>query len=262
MKTSSELLIYIPTYNHSLTIYNLLNDLKLVNMNFDVLILDDSSVDNTLEKVKLFTEQKKPEFNINLVKTKKNYGYAASQKIAYTIFLEKTNCKKIIMLHGDGQYEAVLINKFRNFTNNNYDVVQGYRDKITFNLGDETSNFAYYTIKILTFYENLVLGTNFKEWHSGFVMYSRDFLNKIPFNNLVNHPHIDGNILYIAKLLKTNVESVKIYKKYSYLNNYNYFKMIAYGIYILYIPFIFLFKNKKFLRGSKKINYKYQFISL
>ena len=38
-------IIYIPTYNHQNTIFKLLNKLKNINFDFDVLIIDDM-IDN------------------------------------------------------------------------------------------------------------------------------------------------------------------------------------------------------------------------
>ena len=45
-------IIYIPTYNHQNTIFKLLNKLKNINFDFDVLIIDDFSSDETLLEIK------------------------------------------------------------------------------------------------------------------------------------------------------------------------------------------------------------------
>ena len=254
-------IIYIPTYNHSNKIFKLLNGLKKVNFDFDVLIIDDSSVDNTIQEIKKFKKTTKHNFNINLLKTKKNYGYAISVKIAFSIFINLSKCKNIIILHGDGQYEPILINKFKEFLISNCAIVQGYRSKKIFPQLDQTPVLAYITIKILNYYENFICGTHFKEWHSGFALYKREFISKLAIDNLTNTMHIDGNILYIAKLLSKKVCSVQIYKKYSKSGNYNYFKMLKYIISVIFFPFIFINKNKKYyLQQESKCNYQYDII--
>ena len=99
----------------------------------------------------------------------------------------------------------------------NFGIVQGMRNKNKFGKKDQTPLFAYYIIKILNFYENIICRANFREWHSGFVFYKRRFLSQIPLENLTDTPHIDGNILYIAKLLYESVASDDIYKLYNLL---------------------------------------------
>ena len=263
MNFKTKNIIYIPTYNHSNTIFKLLSGLNNVNFDFDVLIIDDHSSDEISIEIKKFINIQKNSFNINLIKTKKNYGYATSVKIAFSIFINLTKCNNIIVLHGDGQYDPVLINKFKEFLDSEYAIVQGYRDKKAFPKEDQTPIFPYLTIKILNYYENIICRTNFKEWHSGFAMYKRNFLSNFSINNLTNTMHIDGNLLYISKLLSQKVCSVKIYKKYKKKGNYNYFNMFKYVISVFLFPFIFVIKNKKYyLQKNSQNNFNYDFINL
>ena len=254
-------IIYVPTYNHQSTIFELLNKLKNINFNFDVLIIDDYSSDETLLEIKKFIDNEQHKFYTNIIKTKKNYGYAISQKIAYTIFIDQTKCDNIIMLHGDLQYDPSLINKFKKYLESDYGIIQGVRTKIAFPNEDQTPFLAYAMIKTLNYYENFICNTKFKEWHSGFVMYKRKFISKLPIHNLINSLHIDGNILYIAKLLSTKVQSIDIYKKYKKRNNYDRLAILKYVLSILYLPFYFIIKNKKFFTKGK-IDYQYSIVDL
>jgi len=263
MNFQTKNIIYIPTYNHSATIYNLLDGLKKVNFDFDVLVIDDSSKDNTLLEIKKFLKQSGCHFNINVIKTKINSGYAISVKIAFSIFLNLTNCENIIVLHGDGQYEPILINNFLPFIKKDFAIVQGWRSKKLYPKEDQTPFLAYITIKILNYYENIICNTKFNEWHSGFAMYKRNFLSKIFLHNLTNTMHIDGNLLYLSKLLSQKVYSVKIYKKYNNKMNYNYFSMIKYVFSVLFFPFFFIINNKKYYLEKKlKIKYDYEIIKI
>ena len=254
-------IIYIPTYNHQSTILKLLNELKNINFDFDVLIIDDCSSDDTLLEIKKFINNEQQKFYTNIIKTKKNYGYAISQKIAYTIFINQTKCDSIIMLHGDAQYDPTLINKFKKYLKSDYGIIQGVRTKIAFPNEDQTPFLAYAMIKTLNYYENFICNTKFKEWHSGFVMYKRKFISKLPIHNLINSPHIDGNILYIAKLLSAKVQPIDIYKKYKKKNNYGYLAILKYVLSVLYLPFYFIIKNKKFFT-KEKVDYQYSIIDL
>ncbi len=254
-------IIYIPTYNHQSTIFKLLNKLKNINFDFDVLIIDDCSSDETILEIKKFINNEQQKFYTNIIRTKKNYGYAISQKIAYTIFIDQTKCDNIIMLHGDAQYEPILINKFKKYLESDYGIIQGVRTKIVFPNEDQTPFLAYAMIKTLNYYENFICNTKFKEWHSGFVMYKRKFISKLPIHNLINSLHIDGNILYIAKLLSAKVQPIDIYKKYKKNNNYAYLPILKYVFSVLYLPFYFIIKKNKFFTKGK-IYYQYNFIDL
>ena len=92
-------------------------------------------------------------------------------------------------------------------------------------------------------------------------MNKRKFISKLPNHNLINSLHIDGNILYIAKLLSTKVQSIDIYKKYEKNNNYGGLAILKYVLSVLYLPFYFIIKNKKFFT-KRKIDYQYNIVDL
>lgn len=258
MLFTSKNVIYIAAYNNSNNLVNLLDSINEISFNFDILFIDDNSTDNTYEVVKNYYLHKKINKNVNLLKNKKNYGYAGSQKIAYSLLREQESVKNIIMLHGDGQYVPKLINKFKEYLDSDYSIIQGYRNKIIYPNEDQTPFIPYYIIKILNYYENTILNLSVKEWHSGFVMYDKNFLKKIQIDALINTPHIDGNILYVSKLLKAKVVSIPIYKKYKNKNNYNFLMIFKYLLSVIYLPFLFMIDGKNYLRSKKTIiNYEY-----
>ena len=255
---SSQNVIYVASYNNSQNILNLLDEINKISFDYDILFIDDCSVDNTYEIVKNYYLNKKINKNINLLKNNNNYGYAGSQKIAYSLLIKQESVKNIIMIHGDGQYAPILINKFQEYLESNYSIIQGYRNKKIYPEDDQTPLIPYYIIKLLNIYENIILNLSIKEWHSGFVMYKKNFLQQIQIDALIDSPHIDGNILYISKLLKAKVISIPIYKKYKKKNNYKYLMIFKYFMSVIYLPFFFMIKNKKYIYKSSKImNYEF-----
>jgi len=258
MKFSSKNIVYIAMYNNSKNLLDLLKNLNKINFEFDILLVDDNSIDDSYEIAKKFFQSNKTNGNINFLKTNKNYGYASSQKIAYSLLTKQKCCENIIMLHGDGQYEPLLVNKFEKYLLSDYSIVHGYRDKKIYSNIDQTPIIAYFVIKLLNTYENFILNSAFKEWHSGFVMYKKEFLQKIQINELINSPHIDGNILYVCKLLKAKILAIPIYKKYNKNNNYNFFNMFKYLLSVIWLPFYFIIKSKDFIKHNNiDINYSY-----
>jgi dolichol-phosphate mannosyltransferase len=67
----SKTLIIIPTYNEKNNITPIYNKISKLRRNFDILFVDDNSVDGTLNKLNFF---KKLDKKIFILKRKKNLG--------------------------------------------------------------------------------------------------------------------------------------------------------------------------------------------
>ena len=64
--------------------------------------------------------------------------------------------------------------------------------------------------KILTFYQNLMFGQNFSEFHSGYRIYRVNSLKKIPYE-LNNNDHSFDNEIIIQHLLSNhNIKEIPI----------------------------------------------------
>ena len=80
--------------------------------------------------------------------------------------------------------------------------------------------------KILTFYQNLMFGQNFSEFHSGYRIYRVNSLKKIPYE-LNNNDHSFDNEIIIQHLLSNhNIKEIPIPTYYgeeiSYVNGFKY----------------------------------------
>lgn len=90
-----EVSIITPCYNASKTIYKTLNSLKNQSFkNFEVIIIDDFSTDNSLEIIKIFTSE---DNRFILFQRKKNYGVVSSRNFG----LKKANGRYIAFLDSD-----------------------------------------------------------------------------------------------------------------------------------------------------------------
>ena len=109
-----EVSIITTCYNSSKTIYNTLNSIKNQSFkNFEAIVIDDFSSDNSLEIIKLFTSQDK---RFILYQRKKNYGVVSSRnfgvknaKARYIAFLDSDDIWKknflYLSLHIHKQYK-------------------------------------------------------------------------------------------------------------------------------------------------------------
>ena len=212
-------ILFIPVYNCENTIYSVLTAIPLeVSKESLFVIVDNGSTDNSISVIKSWMTRLPENVEVLLVKTKYNLGYAGSQKLAYSIAGCITNVEWVVMLHGDAQYNPELLLKFVPFFDTNFNAIYGYRTKTIYGKREETPLITWLSIKILNLIETFYTGIYLKEWHTGFVMYSNDFLRKVNFENFTNSPHMDGQLISFAKVIDGNgISSIPIYKRYKNL---------------------------------------------
>ncbi len=218
-------LVYIPCRNCEKSLIEVLYGIPVeLHNEIDCLIIDNYSTDGTSAVALNEIRKKKFPFTVKIIRTRYDIGYAGSQKLAYTLACQSPNVQYVVMLHGDGQYPAGLLKEFLAWRNKNYAIINGYRDKEYYSEKEETPLETYFVIKFLSWLENVATGCSQKEWHSGFVMYKKEFLKKIPLQCLSDMPHIDGEFLLCARILAENTLAIPIYKKYK---DYEAFSMLG-----------------------------------
>jgi dolichol-phosphate mannosyltransferase len=79
-------LIFTATYNEFSNIKILLKKLKNLRLNFDILIIDDSSVDGTLEYLKTYS---KNHFSVKLIVRDSKLGLDTAHKLAFAYAKKK-----------------------------------------------------------------------------------------------------------------------------------------------------------------------------
>ena len=212
---SKKLLIYIPAYNNRDKILGVLKGIPLgIAGSADILVIDNRSADSTSDVVGEARRVGDIPPGMRLVRPHENLGYAGSQKLAYTLALASPRVERVVMLHGDGQYDPALLPRLLDAAHAHCGLVYGYRTKGAFGPREETPPTAYLVIKLLSLLESLYTGYFRKEWHSGFVMYRTSFLRRIRLSRLTATRHIDGQLLYLSGALKQAVQAVPIYKLY------------------------------------------------
>lgn len=211
-------LIYLPAYNCASIAANVIRGIPQVFAGrAEALLIDNCSPDNTAQLTwESLTETPGP-IPCQILRTKRNLGYAGSQKLAYEIALANPAVEHVIMLHGDGQYPPELASEFLKECAGQADIVYGYRSKLRYRGKEETPILTFTTIRILSIIESIVTNTFRKEWHTGYIMYRTRFLAKMPFQVLTTTPHIDGHLLYAGGQIHAKVKGIPIFKRYKNL---------------------------------------------
>jgi glycosyltransferase involved in cell wall biosynthesis len=227
-------IIVMPAYNAALTLEK--TYYALPEGSYDQIILvDDASSDNTLEiasKLKILG-----------IRHRKNRGYGGNQKTCYTKALER-GADIVVMLHPDYQYDPTIAK----------DIVQpifrGEADVVLASrmLGNALKGgmplYKFVANKILTGVENLVLGTKFSEFHTGYRAYSRHALESVNFEANSENFVFDNEILVQFVIKKMRFKEIPVSTRYSFDSSSVSFRAgIVYGFSILRtIVKYFLFK--------------------
>lgn len=118
MKKNMKILLIIPAYNEERNIENTVNKIINSKQNFDYIIINDGSTDNTK-----YICEKNDYSTINLVS---NLGIGGAVQTGYKYALEH-NYDVAIQFDGDGQHDIDSVHKLINQINKGYDIAIGTR---------------------------------------------------------------------------------------------------------------------------------------
>jgi glycosyltransferase involved in cell wall biosynthesis len=175
--------------------------------NTEILIIDDFSTDNTFERAQNIEldvggRKLKPLSLRNPV----NLGYGGNQKVGYRYAIEN-NFDYVALVHGDGQYAPEMLPElYGGFEQDDADVVFGSRMLVKGEaLKGNMPFYKYAGNKILTTFQNKILGLSLSEFHTGYRLYSIAALKEIPFHLNTNDFHFDTEIIIQLSLSKQKI---------------------------------------------------------
>lgn len=189
--------IFIPAYNVENTLEQTLSSIRTaVWKRSRVLVIDDGSTDGTRDVFERFLRQTHEKNILQYFRFEKNQGYGAVVKkgIAEGI---ASGAKYVACLHGDGQYPGEQLGEFfAAMACNDLALLQGSRMAIE---GDAEEGGMPLHKRIggafLTAIENLAFSQELTDRHSGFLVYSTDFLKTLDLDKLSSSFDIDLEII-------------------------------------------------------------------
>jgi len=171
--TKKRVVIVMPAYNAASTLEKTLHDIPEGTAD-EIILVDDDSKDDTVNIAK--------RLGLKTFVHEANKGYGANQKTCYTEAL-KGGADIIVMLHPDYQYDSRLIPYLlRPLEEGLYDVMLGSRIRTRAEaLAGGMPLYKYISNRFLTVIENIVLGQNLSEFHTGFRAYTRKVVETVPW---------------------------------------------------------------------------------
>jgi glycosyltransferase involved in cell wall biosynthesis len=246
-----KIVVVLPAYNASKTLKKTYENIPKGSYK-EIILVDDGSTDRTVKIAK--------ELGIRYFVHEKNMGYGANQKTCFRQALKK-GAEIIVMLHPDYQYDPTILPSLT------IPIEFGYADVVLASriLGDPERGgalqggmplYKFLANKLLTFFQNKLLGMHFSEYHTGYRAYSKEILRKINFNNFSNDYLFDNQILIECIKKKAKFREVPVKTAYfKEASSINFLRSLRYGVGVIGLTlratFIGTSRNRLFpSRGS------------
>jgi glycosyltransferase involved in cell wall biosynthesis len=222
MIDNKRVLVVMPAYRAAKTLEKTVAGLSREIVD-DILVVDDASGDETVEIAK--------RIGVRVVVHPRNRGYGGNQKTCYAEALA-TNADIIVMVHPDYQYEPRLVGAMAGMIASGvYDVVLGSRILGGGALKGGMPLWKYVANRILTAFENLMLGAKLSEYHTGYRAYARSALLALSFENFSDDFVFDNQFLAQAILRGQRIGEVSCPTKYfEEASSINFKRSVQYGM--------------------------------
>ncbi len=226
MINGKKVVVIMPAYNAEKTLEKTYREIPFDIVD-DVILVDDSSTDRTVEEAKRLGIK-------YIIVHERNRGYGGNQKTCYTKAME-IGADIVIMLHPDYQYTPRLIpSMVYLIANEVYPVVLGSRILGKGALRGGMPLYKYIANRFLTFVQNLLMGQKLSEYHTGYRAFARQVLEKINFQANSDDFVFDNQI--IAQIFYAGYEIGEVScptKYFPEASSINFRRSVKYGLGVL-----------------------------
>ena len=188
MFRDKNVIVVMPAYNAAQTLQKTYDEVMEQDIVDLVIVVDDGSQDETVAIARTLPN--------TIVHTHpRNQGYGANQKTCYRLALEQGS-DIIIMVHPDYQYTPKLIPSMVSMIGNNlYHCVLGSRILGGYALKGGMPIWKYVANRFLTLAGNALMGGKLSEYHTGYRAFSRELLERLPYEANSDDFVFDNQIL-------------------------------------------------------------------
>ena len=188
MYQEKKVVVIMPAYNAARTLRRTYDEVMAQGIVDLVIVVDDASRDETVALARQLPQTQ-------VFVHERNQGYGANQKTCYGAALA-AGADIVIMVHPDYQYTPKLIPAMVSIIANDlYPCVLGSRILGNYALRGGMPGWKYIANRALTFVENVLLGAKLSEYHTGYRAFSREVLERVPWQNNSNDFVFDNQML-------------------------------------------------------------------
>jgi glycosyltransferase involved in cell wall biosynthesis len=220
---TQKVIAVMPAYNAASTLERTLADFPPGSAD-EVILVDDHSKDDTVAIAR--------QMGLTVIEHAANKGYGGNQKTCYKEALNH-GADIIVMIHPDYQYDSRVITSAVNIIELGIcDIVLGNRIRSRAEaLAGGMPLYKYFANRFLTAVENLALGQNLGDFHSGFRVYRRHVLERIPFERNSDDFVFDTQFLVQAARFGFRLGDIPVPVRYfPEASSINFKRSVRYGL--------------------------------
>jgi glycosyltransferase involved in cell wall biosynthesis len=220
-----KLAVVLPAYNASQTLERTFAEIPMDIVD-DIILVDDASTDLTAAVAH--------RLGIHTIIHARNGGYGANQKSCYTIALAR-GADIVVMLHPDYQYSPRLITAMAGMiASGHYDAVFASRILGGGALTGGMPRYKYIANRLLTAFQNLLMGGKLSEYHTGYRAWSRKVLAQLPLLACSDDFVFDNEMIAQAMWAGFNLGEISCPTKYfPEASSINFRRSCVYGLGVL-----------------------------
>ena len=212
----------MPAYNAEKTLKTTYHEIPFEIVD-EVILVDDLSSDQTYEVAQELGIQR-------VIRHPTNRGYGGNQKTCYQEALN-AGADIVVMLHPDYQYTPKLIEAMVfPIANGLFPVMLGSRILGKGALRGGMPLYKYIANRVLTAFQNLLMGQKLAEYHTGYRAFSREILEKLPLeensDDFVFDNEMLGQIAYAGYIIGEVTCPTKYFQEASSIN---FARSVVYG---------------------------------
>ncbi|MFH0778260.1 MAG: glycosyltransferase family 2 protein [Candidatus Eisenbacteria bacterium] len=220
---SLKTIVVMPAYNAGTTLEKTLADIPPGTAD-EIILVDDCSTDKTVELAH--------SLGLTVIQHEKNQGYGANQKTCYREALRR-GADIVVMIHPDYQYDSSLLSIMTELLDRGHcDVILGNRIRTRSEaLSGGMPAYKYVANRLLTIVENVWLGQNLGEFHSGLRGYRRVVLETIPWEGNSDDFVFDSQFLVQAAHFGFQLGDIPVPVRYmKEASSINFVRSTKYGL--------------------------------
>lgn len=222
MINGRKLIVVMPAYNAEQTLIRTYDELPHEIID-EVILVDDYSRDRTVELgVKLGIK--------TVIQHTQNLGYGGNQKTCYTVALQH-GADIVVMVHPDYQYSPRLCGALAwMVASGEYDFVLASRI-----LGNQTLSggmpiWKYVANRLLTAFQNVLLGIKLSEYHTGYRAFTREVLLTLPLGENTDDFAFDNQMIVQAVCFGFKIGEISCPTRYApESSSINFWRSVKYG---------------------------------
>jgi len=216
--------VVLPAFNAEKTLEATVRE--LTDIVDERILVDDHSTDATAELAR--------KLGLTVHVHPRNRGYGGNQKTCYAVALER-GADVVVMLHPDYQYDPLLVTPIATMIAFGvYDVALGSRILGGGALRGGMPLYKYVANRLLTLFQNLLMGAKLSEYHTGFRAFSRELLEALPLERNSDDFVFDNEMLTQACLVGARIGEISCPTRYfPEASSINFRRSSIYGLGVL-----------------------------